>query len=761
MTATSPQSQGRFTRWGVNMMGKATVINRTLLTLVVLIAFAPSQAISAYAAAALKQVSSPPLNHIFWASEPVRPNDAVLLAGSDLKAVTLIKVRRLDNTPLSASEKPTTTGRYHTVKPLQATAQSLKFILPTTLKMGVFECVVKSPGWSQTILLNTAHVWWIQGDSGTFSTPGGWLRTFGNSLSFGAPGEARLTAANGVRLTLRSPPGDGYALSFAIPSTLPVGVYQVSVCNGLRTTWSDAGAWRIKSPKPWPSQVFNVMDYYGRSARKEMLRTLGNYNPPRDRTAAVEAALKRAAHNGGGIVYFPPGKYSFTGQLNVPPDTILRGAGLGVTVLRFGQGGFALDGGNGKRRLTDHQTHVPPFLMSGGAYRVEDMSLYVPRHFKGGIRSGEHFQMKHVRIRVDRYWIRSGKEDNEVLLRMAGSSRVTHCNILAQGMAITYSGPDVLVAHNTIMAGKSPIALGNSDGAIIEDNKFVSVDPQAYINLYGQGRNVYYAHNRHVCEFEDESDFSFTFDGPGGAYLGKAAAVNGTTITLAQEPTYPRWAGEKSTLWRRSVVAVLSGTGAGQYRFVTANHGREWRINRPFTIAPDSTSTLSIIPFRGHVLIIGNRFEDANWVNMGYGSSFNVICADNKLYRCGSLLNYGLRLKSGMQPSWYVQYLDNDIYEGLTSVSVRGDLRWPQLFGGTVTRYTVLRGIHIHADNYGGISISGNARDVIVENSTLDNPWSGIQVQGQASDVLLHNNSFAKGSARYTGNRLAQALVLP
>lgn len=757
MTAKAPQHQERFTSWATKMAAEATVIRLALLTVIVFITLRPLRPIPLYARDPLKQVSSAPLNHIFWASEPVHPNNAVLIAGSDLQAVTLIKVRRLGNTPLTANEKPTAAGMYHTVKPLQATVQSLKFILPATLKMGAFECVVKSPGWSQTIVLNTPHVWWMQGNHGTFSTPGGSLRAFGNSLSCGSPGEARLTSANGKQFMLRSPPGDGYALSFALPSKLPAGAYQVAVCNGLSSTWSYAGTWQIKRPKPWPGQVFNVMDFYGRNAKKEILRTLGNYNPPRDRTAAIEAALKRAARNGGGIVYFPPGKYIFAGELNVPPHTILKGAGMGVTVLWFDQYGYAING----RRRTDDQYPVPPCLMKGGAYRVEDMSLYVPRHFKNGIRSGEHFQMKHVRIRVDRYWIRRGKQNNEVLLSMGGCSRVTDCNIVAQGVAITYGGPDVLVARNTIMAGKSPIALANSNGAIIEDNKFIGVDPWAYINLNEQGRNIYYAHNRHVSEFPDEADFSFTFDGRGAAYLGKMAAIHGTTVTLAKAPKYPRWAGEQNPFWRRSVVAILAGTGAGQYRFVTANHGRQWQINRPFDIAPNDTSTISIVPFRGHVLIIGNQFADANWVNVGYGSSFDVICADNRLYRCGSFLNYGLRRNTGVQPSWYVQYLDNDVYDGLTTVWVHGDMQCPQIFGGTVTRYTVLRGIHIHADNCGSIEIGGNAQDVIVEGCTLDNPWSRIKIQGQARDVLLHNNIFAKGSAGYTGNRLSAALVLP
>ena len=45
-----------------------------------------------------------------------------------------------------------------------------------------------------------------------------------------------------------------------------------------------------------------------------------------DDTATVLKALKKAASNGGGIVYFPQGSYGITENLTVPPGTELRGA---------------------------------------------------------------------------------------------------------------------------------------------------------------------------------------------------------------------------------------------------------------------------------------------------------------------------------------------------------------------------------------------------------------------------------------------------
>ena len=69
-----------------------------------------------------------------------------------------------------------------------------------------------------------------------------------------------------------------------------------------------------------------------------------------------------------------------------------------------------------------------------------------------------------------------------------------------------------------------------------EDNEFISVDPTAYINLSGEGRNMYYARNRHGSQFVHQSDFSFTFDGQGGAYLGKVAARQRELAYLGRRP---------------------------------------------------------------------------------------------------------------------------------------------------------------------------------------------------------------------------------
>ena len=78
---------------------------------------------------------------------------------------------------------------------------------------------------------------------------------------------------------------------------------------------------------------------------------------------------------------------------------------------------------------------------------------------------------------------------------------------------------------------------------------------------------------------------------------------------------------------------------------MTANHGRAWEVDRPFDVPPDGTSVASVVSFNGRVLVVGNRFEDANWVNAGYGTSVDVVCAGNELRRCADLMNHGVLVR--------------------------------------------------------------------------------------------------------------------
>ncbi len=438
------------------------------------------------------------------------------------------------------------------------------------------------------------------------------------------------------------------------------------------------------------------------------------------------------------------------GPLAVPERTILKGEGTGLVTLWWGTGHFNLDGGGPQGRMKIDEPKPPHTLIEGPDFEISDMSLYLPIDYEQGIVPTGRFRMERVKIRIDHYWLVQGR-GNGVVVRMAKNGQITDCDILAKGDAIV-PGQFALIARNKILSNKSNTPMGGSREIIVEENQFVSMDPTAYQNISGSGRNIYYAHNQQEAFYGHQSDYSFTFDSGTGAYVGKIS-TNGTHVTLATDPTYPKWASEKSDLWRRSCLCILNGPGAGQWRDVLSNNGRNWEIDRPFDVTPDETSMASIIGFNGRVLIVGNRFEDGNWVNAGYGTSIDVICADNQVVRCANMMNYGLRSEQACQPSWHVQYFDNHVSEGQTGISSSGDGHKSALYAGPLTCCAVHRRHVIEADNGGSISIGGTLRDVIVEGCILKNPLGVIKADDKSEGVLFRKNTFAgTNTPRYEGS---------
>ncbi len=460
------------------------------------------------------------------------------------------------------------------------------------------------------------------------------------------------------------------------------------------------------------------------------------------------------------MVYFPAGRYAVKGQIEIPDHTILRGEGMGVVTLWWGAGSFNLDGGGPQGRARVEGPKPPDILIFGRDFGLEEMSLYVPQKIQQGIVADNRLRMKKVRIRVDHSWLAEGRGEGTVL-RMGRNFEVTDCDIFATGAALRL-GQYGVVANNRILAMKINTELGGSQNVIVENNQFVSMDPTTYQNIAGRGRNIYYAHNRHESLYVHQADYSFTFDASTGAYMGGIAKAEGTQLTLAADPTYPKWATEKSDWWRSACVCILAGRGAGQWRDVTSNKGRAWEIDRPFDTAPDATSVATIVPFNGRVLVVGNRFEDAAWVNAGYGTSIEVIYAENTLVRTGILMNHGVHAEDWFEPSWYVQYFDNRVTEGQTNIeSLSGGQRSP-LYTGPLTRCSVHRRQLLAADNSGNIIIHGNIANALVEECQLNNPFSEIKVDNEAHGVVFRNNSFAgKPNPRYAGDGLKSAVIVP
>ncbi len=696
---------------------------------------------------------------IFWASDPVRPDEVVMAQGS-FPAQCTVRVGQYGNAPPGLPPAPGQT-RPPATRPaevLQASAECLKFLLPAGGKPGLYFCEVVGPEGQATVVLNAPSPWWMQGDAGTEASPGGWLRIFGKCLSLGDGPQVCLVSRAGRKSLVPAKGKDGWELAVSLPADTVPGEYQVFVHNGCGGPdgWRSAGTVLIaRHEPPWRDDLFPVSDFGALP------------NDPEDDTAGIQAALDAAERNGGGIVTFSRGRYTLTATLRIPRRVLLKGAGRELTELHW------LD------------SPQPVTLMTGtNSFGVEDLALTAINHLHGIVAdqaqegAGEVF-IRRVRMRLNRYMYQRTAEEVDRrfrqplgdAIRIGGKNlQILDCDIYVTGRALYLSRTrGGLVAGNTFYNGPwGWYCLSGSDGLVFENNQILGADTMSTgggINCLdgsAYSQNVYFAHNRLALMFGWDRE-AMTSDAGGGAYFGKITACEGTRLTLAEEV---KWGGRN---WAGAGVFILGGKGAGQYRRIVKWQDREVEVDEPWQVPPDENSVLSITMLQRHYLLVDNEVEDAGMVQF-YGISIEHMVARNRSRRGGGFANFGHRYVGGWQPSWYVQYFDNEILEGLafgganspypppvTHFAVYAD-RLPE-FAGPLARCTVMRRNRVASN--GRFEAWGGVQDVLMENGFVAESDVGIKISEGVTGVLLRGNRFEKVKEPYTGTGIGQALLHP
>ncbi len=693
---------------------------------------------------------------VFWASDPVNPDDTVMVAGADFGAAPRLRLDVLrKGVAGKPGEMPEWDGKGILLDALQPSPESAKFLLPKDLKAGAYLCaIVSEDGTSEPLGLNLPTIYWQQGDRGlNKASAGGWLRVFGRCLAWPeADGMLVLRDSAGKDTKIKPTKGSLWDAEFALPADLAAGTYTAFVHNGLGREygWREAGPVEIGTDQPWPDKVFNVREF-GANGDGGLADAM-----------AIGSALRAAEENGGGVVYFPRGRYAVEGTLTLPRFTVLRGEGSKLACLCWPDSNEPFNLIEG----TDH-------------FGVEDLTLYAS-NYKHGIvgeqRAPEagHTFVRRVCMRANMY--RGHLKPEEVDRRFRESLRlstgggdcirlggemveVTDCDLYGSGRAFYFYGAKGgRVANNRFYNGRwGWYCITGADGLIYENNVLTGADLMSTgggINCLGSvySRNVYYAGNTvALCHGWDRE--AMTSDAGGGPYYGPVARCEGRELTL---PEKPNWRGHQ---WIGAGVFVLMGRGEGQYREITgvSEDGTVISLDRPWTVPLDSTSLISVTMMQRNYLFIGNHFEDAGIAIQYYGTSIDHVAVGNTCARAGGFYNSG-RWYHQYQPTWYCQFLENRVLDGNcyrfgannatssgpsfigTQGVQRGDNPAPLAYC-SVHRQNVL-------ENNAMIQIRGfnkehpGVRDVVVEHNTVRNTSVGMQVDDGCVGVLARDNHF-------------------
>lgn len=705
--------------------------------------------------------SASPSPSLIWASDPVDAGEMAMVIGDSFESTSKVQLLRISD---AAKARPSPSDWQHSsvqVPVVQASATSLKFVVPSGTKPGVIAVLISAGGQEVLTYLNRPTIYWSQGDGGTIASRGGWVRVFGRSI--GAPGlTARLELTGPDRKTrvISLTGATRWDAKFPLAADIPPGTYLARLHNGWggEIAWSDAGNIVVSDmgSRSWPTKVFNVREFGAKGSGSE------------DDTLAVAAALIAAAENGGGVVFLPRGRYRLSAGLEVPPKVTLRGESRELSSI-----------------LWDDFKVPPPVLLKGGNnFAIEDLTLYASNYVhligseldsfatgaSGNVRL-ERLIVRGVRYRghlkteeVDETFRGSLKADSDggdAIVLSGENLRIVDCDIYASARSIFLFKPTrALVTGNRFYNGRwGWYSISGADGVIFEGNEIIGADLMAsgggVNNLRGPrvSQNVWFAKNK-LSLFHGWDREAMTSDAGGGLYYGKVKGIKAAAFDLVDKPARPVI---KRDEWTGAGVFILGGKGMGQYAQVTSISETQVEVDRPWKIAPDASSVVTITPLQRNYLFIENQFQDAGVAIQFYGTSVNHVIAGNKATRAGSFYSSG-RWYQHYQPSWFNQFFDNEIIDGniyrggpnnatfsgeavVGTYGLQSPPNQTPLSLGSVFRRNKLRG-NAHIEVIGLDPKAPGVQDVIVENNTVENASVGLKIDAGVRGLVARGNVF-------------------
>lgn len=722
---------------------------------------------------------------IYWSGDPVAPGETALLMGADFGDAPRLELARLpDHPPRGPGREAAWPDRWQPLEVLQPADTALKFVVPQGLRPGVFAFRLTGTHGSSMGLLNRPAIWWAQGDLGLNASPGGWVRIFGKNLA-SQVGEAPSTLIlRGPRSVSVQPEGDEYALQAALPPDLPAGEYEVFAHNGHGgdTAWSLPVTITVSAPSPWPQTVFNVRE----------LGAAGDGR--RDDTEAVQTALRRAKQAGGGVVYFPRGRYLLSDTLDVPVRTVLRGESQQLTQLFWG------DGADGwKRTVTDR---LPCVIRGTHDFGVEDLMMWFVNANNGlwSDQKGDLAGNVFVR-RVRMQWLLYGgyitiADANEIfretaldggagakgtLLRLGGRNvEVTGCDMESSGnVLLLFNSQGARITDNRFRIGRLGYAfVHGSERLIIEGNTFEGADNMARSGVFFASNveepvmsRVYFARNR-LSNIWGHDRECISTDGASGQYFGPVTAASSDTVTL------PEAQGWQPDQMAGHTLYIVGGRGKGQWRRIAGNDSTSVTVTEPFAVIPDETSVVGINHTMDRFLVVDNDFADVRIAFQFYGTAMESIVARNRAARAGGFWSHAAHYAGppakGAQPQFSIQYLDNHITEGQYVHAVPSGYRygdgdsvvgvgahpstnpdgspwvWPMALGFVIRGNRLDSGarIRVVASDAGAPLLE----DAVVEGNHVARSDWGVDVSANCTRVLLRNNTFEEVLRPLTGD---------
>ena len=449
---------------------------------------------------------------IFYSGNTVaRPGNAIVVRGEFLDCITRALLTDVQ------------TGCEAELKLLQHNRQSFKFVIPEEFSEGLYKLFLETEDGPVTRMLNAPVIRWVQGDEGKTATPGGWFRVNGECLRInGTTPYIRIETDKGEIKLAPSRVYDDYSLRFDVPE-LELGKYSFIYSNGFCECRSEFEI-AICPEDRWPKTVYNVTE-------------LGvATDQVTDVTDAVAKVLEMIRSNGGGILYFPAGRYHVTGTFEIPKHTVIRGDGMKKSQM------FWTDVWNEQKELPDGGTHWSPtrtpdgMLRSEGEFAIEDMDFAASRigsFILAGSESSpaRDIRIDRVRISANAFsgWFlhsRYGEKFHNAraavlwetmrcrndMIQICGENvKIRDCRFQWSARPFAYCGGlKYLLMQNVIFGGQAAVddwlPLGRLENSIVEDSEIHQwITGCSGTNIYFSRVKIMDVIDKHISQTTDHS----------------------------------------------------------------------------------------------------------------------------------------------------------------------------------------------------------------------------------------------------------------
>lgn len=623
-------------------------------------------------------------NTIFWTSRETAPGQSILLTGAFTDATKNIRIAPV---PAGTTDWQTLVTHSTTViSPTQQSTTGLSFLVPISFPAGVYGFQIEDPSAPPVMsLANVPALNWAIGVPATVDPttalthqvydcgvePGGILRVFGKN--FIPPNQVVLQSSTGIAYALTPTKLDSNSLAAVVPSGLPPGTYNL---------WVGTSPWGATSS---PVAQIVVKTTPSMSVRNVACSTLVG-DGVTDNTKRLQSCLDQYAPIPGSnelayITLPAGGPFVLTGGVTAHPFEFLGGPPSAVTSFLG-------------RPLSSPPAAwftIPPH------FGMANVSLQAPANpnllLSAGSTSGDPFTSGHLFFDNINFASTTGPSNNgELMFVVAGPDiQIYNSTFLSnsnQDFDIYFGDGAIISGNHFVLNNWTGLEIEDSQNVIFENNLTDSAQATGQgvggtsagsglsvsrgNSVWGPSavsRDVYVGYNT-FQNMGSQSQQVVLNDGDGGSYYGPISSSSASTVTLAADPW---WAWMGTTNPQAASMAIVSGTGVGQYSFLQSYSGRTITLATPWKVQPDGTSVVAITQYELYMTWAHNIMTNTLGASFVLADALESVVEDNTLTNSGAGIYLSAFGPYG-GPASYGPVINTDVLRNTLRVGAGNDI---------------------------------------------------------------------------------------